>query len=213
MSPRIIDKKYELVRLLGEGGMGEVHEAVHARTGRKVAVKLIRPEYASKPQLLERFEREARFVGGLRRRTSSRSSTAASTRPRRRDTSCSSCSAARTSARSSRASARSSPTSRSARGASAHRARRRARRRDYPPRHQAVEPVLEREPAGRRDHRQGPRLRHREGRARPRRGQAHAERRADWVARVHEPRASDRVEVRSTTAPTSGRWARCSTRR
>ena len=37
----LLDGKYELIRLLGEGGMGAVYEAIHAGSDRRVAVKVI----------------------------------------------------------------------------------------------------------------------------------------------------------------------------
>jgi len=58
---------YKLTGLLGEGGMGQVFLG-RARSGRPVAVKLIRPEYARQPAFRERFAREvaaARMVGGF----------------------------------------------------------------------------------------------------------------------------------------------------
>jgi eukaryotic-like serine/threonine-protein kinase len=67
-TPRVIDGKFELVRELGEGGMGTVFEARHLHTGRRVAVKLIRGtslEPSKRAQSLRRFEREARAVGRI----------------------------------------------------------------------------------------------------------------------------------------------------
>lgn len=59
-----VDGKYELVRLLGEGGMGAVHEARHLGTGRRVALKLISPEALERsPDIAARFDREARASG------------------------------------------------------------------------------------------------------------------------------------------------------
>ena len=56
----VIDGKYQLVRLLGEGGMGSVYEAVHTRIrSKRAAVKLIRPHLLADPQIVARFEREA----------------------------------------------------------------------------------------------------------------------------------------------------------
>src|SRR4051812_4604521 len=56
---RLLDGKYEIERLLGQGGMGAVFEAVQRGIERKVAVKLINPSFVSNAQALERFRREA----------------------------------------------------------------------------------------------------------------------------------------------------------
>ncbi|MCB9604610.1 MAG: serine/threonine protein kinase [Sandaracinus sp.] len=52
--------RYHLDRLLGEGGMGSVHAGTHSVTGRKVAIKLLRPEVAAVPGVHQRFLTEAR---------------------------------------------------------------------------------------------------------------------------------------------------------
>jgi eukaryotic-like serine/threonine-protein kinase len=57
--------KYTITRLLGQGGMGAVYEARHARTGRRVAIKIIAAEHASDPKLLKRFEIEARATSEI----------------------------------------------------------------------------------------------------------------------------------------------------
>ncbi|MEW4487228.1 serine/threonine-protein kinase [Thalassoglobus sp. JC818] len=56
---------YRLKRLLGRGGMGEVHLAEHLLLKRPCAIKLIRPEMAGDPQTLARFEREVRSTAQL----------------------------------------------------------------------------------------------------------------------------------------------------
>src|SRR5207237_9230889 len=56
---------YEILGLLGAGGMGEVYRAKDLRLGREVAVKVLPAEVASSPDRLARFEREARTVAGL----------------------------------------------------------------------------------------------------------------------------------------------------
>ncbi len=53
---------YDLVRLLGEGSMGQVFEARHVRLGRRVALKLLREDHARDPALVQRFFQEARAV-------------------------------------------------------------------------------------------------------------------------------------------------------
>ncbi|MFT3713946.1 MAG: serine/threonine-protein kinase [Archangium sp.] len=56
---------YELIALLGSGGMGEVYRARHAKLGREVAVKVLRPEYASMPEVVQRFFQEAKVVNDI----------------------------------------------------------------------------------------------------------------------------------------------------
>jgi eukaryotic-like serine/threonine-protein kinase len=56
---------YEIVAPLGVGGMGEVYRAHDTRLGRDVAVKVLPQPFASNPERLARFEREARAVASL----------------------------------------------------------------------------------------------------------------------------------------------------
>ncbi len=56
----VLDDKYELGQMLGNGGMGAVFAARHLITGRKVAVKRMRQDYARMPGACDRFLREAR---------------------------------------------------------------------------------------------------------------------------------------------------------
>ena len=51
---------YDVVSLIGRGGMGEVYLAHDTRLGRKVAVKLLQPGLSSNPDAMRRFEQEAR---------------------------------------------------------------------------------------------------------------------------------------------------------
>lgn len=62
----LLDQKYRLDTLLGEGGMGLVWLATHVDLDRPVAVKTVRSEYASNPEIVERMLREARAVAQLR---------------------------------------------------------------------------------------------------------------------------------------------------
>ena len=54
--------KYELLRKLGEGGMGTVYEGLHTGIGQRVAIKLLRPELCAEPKQVQRFFDEARLV-------------------------------------------------------------------------------------------------------------------------------------------------------
>jgi serine/threonine-protein kinase len=56
---------YEVLKPIGAGGMGEVYQARDTRLGRTVAIKVLPPHLASRPELRERFEREARTIAGL----------------------------------------------------------------------------------------------------------------------------------------------------
>ncbi len=56
---------YQVVGLLGKGGMGEVYLADDTRLDRRVALKVLSPELASDPARRERFFREARAAAAL----------------------------------------------------------------------------------------------------------------------------------------------------
>ena len=57
--------RYRLQRLIATGGMGQVWEAVDSRLGRRVAVKVLKQEFSSDPEFIERFRAEARIVAML----------------------------------------------------------------------------------------------------------------------------------------------------
>ena len=56
---------YEVVDLLGVGGMGEVYRARDRKLGREVAIKVLPEEFASDPARVSRFEREARMLAAV----------------------------------------------------------------------------------------------------------------------------------------------------
>ena len=56
---------YEVVTLLGAGGMGEVYRARDTRLDRTVAVKVLPSAFAAEPDLRERFDREAKAIAAL----------------------------------------------------------------------------------------------------------------------------------------------------
>ena len=55
-----LDERYELTARIGRGGVGEVFEGVQKALDRRVAIKLLRPELTVRPEVVARFEQEAR---------------------------------------------------------------------------------------------------------------------------------------------------------
>ncbi|MEM1418527.1 MAG: serine/threonine-protein kinase [Myxococcota bacterium] len=51
--------KYKVLRRIGEGGMGLVYEAVHTVIKKRVAIKVLRQDFSSRPEVVERFKQEA----------------------------------------------------------------------------------------------------------------------------------------------------------
>ena len=62
----LINGKYRLIRLIGDGGMGSVFEARHEYLGTVVALKFLHSELASRPGLVARFLREARLSASIK---------------------------------------------------------------------------------------------------------------------------------------------------
>ncbi len=56
---------YEILSAIGAGGMGEVYKACDTRLDRIVAIKVLPTHLADRPELRERFEREARTIASL----------------------------------------------------------------------------------------------------------------------------------------------------
>ncbi|MCQ4119503.1 protein kinase domain-containing protein [Rhodococcus tibetensis] len=61
----LIANRYRLIRLIATGGMGQVWEATDNRLNRRVAVKVLKSEFSSDPEFLERFRFEARTTAQL----------------------------------------------------------------------------------------------------------------------------------------------------
>jgi serine/threonine-protein kinase len=61
----LLDGKYKLLRLIGEGGWGSVFEGENTRTKRHVAIKVLRPSATMSPEVLRRFEHEAQAASHI----------------------------------------------------------------------------------------------------------------------------------------------------
>jgi len=62
---QIIQDKYRIVRLIGQGGMGEVYEGENVSIARRVAIKVLLGEAAMSADIVQRFEREAQAAGRI----------------------------------------------------------------------------------------------------------------------------------------------------
>ena len=68
MSARVgvtLSDRYRLQRLIATGGMGQVWEGLDTRLGRQVAIKVLKAEFSTDPEFVERFRAEARTVAML----------------------------------------------------------------------------------------------------------------------------------------------------
>ena len=67
MAPNVVQKvgKYDILGVLGQGGMGVVYKAKDPLIGRLVALKTVNPELVANPEILTRFYREAQSAGAL----------------------------------------------------------------------------------------------------------------------------------------------------
>ena len=61
----VLDGRYRIESLLGEGGMGAVYSATDLRLEKRVAVKVMAREFSANPEVLARFHREAQVTSGL----------------------------------------------------------------------------------------------------------------------------------------------------
>ena len=61
----IIQDKYRIVRLIGEGGMGAVYEGENTLIARRVAIKVLLNSAAVNPEIVQRFQREAQAAGRI----------------------------------------------------------------------------------------------------------------------------------------------------
>jgi len=62
---QLLDNKYRIVRLIGEGGMGAVYEGENIRINRRVAIKVLHAAFTGNAEVMGRFEREAQAAGRI----------------------------------------------------------------------------------------------------------------------------------------------------
>src|SRR5262245_56890664 len=62
----IVAEKYEVERVLGQGGMGTVIAALHVHLRERVAIKLLSREAAEQTEAISRFMREARAAARIK---------------------------------------------------------------------------------------------------------------------------------------------------
>ena len=62
---RVLGGRYRLLRKLGTGGMGSVWLCEHVALGRRYALKVLNADRAASPELLKRFQQEARAASGI----------------------------------------------------------------------------------------------------------------------------------------------------
>src|SRR5450432_167688 len=62
---QLVDNKYRIVRMIGEGGMGAVFEGENVRINRRVAIKVLHAAFTGNAEVMQRFEREAQAAGRI----------------------------------------------------------------------------------------------------------------------------------------------------
>ena len=62
---QLVDNKYRIIRLIGEGGMGAVFEGENIRINRRVAIKILHAAFTGNAEVMQRFEREAQAAGRI----------------------------------------------------------------------------------------------------------------------------------------------------
>ena len=62
---QVVNGKFRIEALLGQGGMGKVYRAKHLTLDRPVVLKMLHPDFSTDPQVVARFQREARAASRL----------------------------------------------------------------------------------------------------------------------------------------------------
>lgn len=61
----ILSERYEILRQIGEGGMGLVYEAEHVAIEKRVALKVLRDDFSSRSEVVQRFKQEAKSASRI----------------------------------------------------------------------------------------------------------------------------------------------------
>ena len=62
----VVGGRYEVIRLIGKGGMGSIYEVRNTRLGRQFALKTLTGDAAQNPEVLQRFRREADVIAKIK---------------------------------------------------------------------------------------------------------------------------------------------------
>jgi predicted Ser/Thr protein kinase len=62
---QVLDGRYKIEKILGEGGMGIVYKAVHTSLGKPLAIKVLRPEVSKNEEIVMRFKQEAQSASQI----------------------------------------------------------------------------------------------------------------------------------------------------
>jgi eukaryotic-like serine/threonine-protein kinase len=62
---QVLDGRYKIEKVLGEGGMGIVYKAVHTALGKPLAIKVLRPEVSKNEEIVMRFKQEAQSASQI----------------------------------------------------------------------------------------------------------------------------------------------------
>lgn len=60
-----LDGRYEIIELIGEGGMADVYKGIDAVDGKTIAVKILKKEFAESEEFLRRFRNESKAIAVL----------------------------------------------------------------------------------------------------------------------------------------------------
>lgn len=60
-----LDGRYEIIELIGEGGMADVYKAVDIVDNKTIAVKILKKEFAENEEFLRRFRNESKAIAVL----------------------------------------------------------------------------------------------------------------------------------------------------